>query len=539
MMSIQSIKKLSSGLSSLALPAVATLAVGVVGFGGVLLELVRRWNQQEEYSHGFLIPIVTAWLLWTRRDALRESIGPPSFAGLGVVVFAITMHMLGELSDIFILSQVGFVLALMGIVLAIGGYTLLRVAFIPITYLLFAIPMPYFIDAKLTLQLQLISSQLGVFFIQLFQIPVYLDGNIIDMGNYQLQVAEACSGLRYLYPLLSIGFLAAYLFHAPLWQRTMIFLSSIPIAVGMNGFRIGVIGFLVDRWGPAMAEGALHFFEGWVVFLACSALLAGEVGVLASVSGRRFFDVFHLPTVTAVPPDGIPTKSPRRGPVMACLSVLCLAGLGVFFISGRSEIIPERTRFAAFPMSIGEWQGRVMSFDSVTEQIIKTDDYIMANYIRSGDKPVNLYVAYYASQRKNESPHSPIVCLPGGGWLITQLGRQTFNSDGIERPYNRVVIQNGSVRELVYYWFDERGRAVADEYMAKWYLLADSIVKNRSDGALVRLTTEIKSESEESADRRLRSFMQVTLPRLNGFLPSTTASQSVGSALLRSTRRPS
>ena len=224
---------------------------------------------------------MSAWLLWTRRDALRASVGRPSLAGPALILLALAMHIVGVLGAIWILSQVGFVLTLIGIVLAVGGYSLLRVAFIPIVYLLFAIPLPYFIDAVLTLKLQLISSELGVFFIQLFQIPVYLDGNIIDMGTYKLQVVEACSGLRYLYPLLSLSFLAAYLFHGRLWQRILVFLSSIPIAIGMNGFRIGLVGFLVDRWGTAMAEGALHFFEGWVIFLACSALLAGEIFVLA------------------------------------------------------------------------------------------------------------------------------------------------------------------------------------------------------------------------------------------------------------------
>ena len=138
------------------------------------------------------------------------------------------MHIVGELSAIWILSQVAFVLTLMGIVLAIGGYSLLRVAFIPLAYLLFAIPLPYFIDAALTLKLQLISSELGVLVIRLFQIPVYLDGNVIDMGTYKLQVVEACSGLRYLYPLLSLSFLAAYLFHGRFWQRALIFLSGYP-----------------------------------------------------------------------------------------------------------------------------------------------------------------------------------------------------------------------------------------------------------------------------------------------------------------------
>jgi len=532
-MSTLSIRKPPSVLSPLPLLAIAAVLVCLAGFSSALLELVHRWNSQEEYSHGFLIPVVTAWLMWARRDALRASVGRPSFAGLALILLAVGMHIIGELSAIWILSQVGFVLALMGIVLAIGGYPLLRVAFIPLAYLFFAIPLPYFIDAVLTLKLQLISSELGVFFISLFQIPVYLDGNIIDMGIYKLQVVEACSGLRYLYPLLSLSFLAAYLFHARLWQRVVVFLSSIPIAIGMNGFRIGLVGFLVDRWGTQMAEGALHFFEGWVIFLACSVLLAGEMYVLARVSGRRFFEVFHLPNVTATSINNTPAKSPGQIPLVSCLSLLCVGGLTIFFISGRSEIIPDRTRFVAFPMNIADWQGRVGSLDLATEQFLKVDDYILADYSQAGGKPVNFYIAYYASQRKNESPHSPIVCLPGGGWIITLLERRNFDNGGVGYPFNRVIIQKGSGRDLVYYWFDERGRTVADEYWAKWYLLADSIVKNRTDGALIRLTTQIApDESEEDADRRLQTFMQAALPRLAEFLPPSEA-HPIKSAILR------
>ena len=154
--------------------------------------------------------------------------------------------------------------------------------------------------------------------------------------------------------------------------------------------------------------------------------------------------------------------------------MLCVGGLAVFSISGRSEIIPERTRFVAFPTRLADWQGRVSSLDLATEQFLKVDDYILADYSKPGGSPVNLYVAYYASQRKNESPHSPIVCLPGGGWLITSLERRNLGKSGDDYPYNRVIIQNGESRDLVYYWFDERGRPVADEYWAKWYLLADS-----------------------------------------------------------------
>jgi exosortase D (VPLPA-CTERM-specific) len=520
-----SITPAKSGANTIGLLGLIALVILVVSFSGALRELVHRWDRQEEYSHGYLIPLIAAWLLWTRRDALRSSIGQPSWAGLALILLATAMHITGELSAIYILSQVGFIVALFGLVLGFGGYSLLKVTFIPIAFLLFAIPLPYFVDALLTLRLQLISSELGVFFIRMFGIPVYLDGNIIDMGNYKLQVVEACSGLRYLYPLLSLSFLAAYLFHAPLWQRILVFLSSIPIAIGMNGFRIGIVGLLVDRWGTSMAEGVLHFFEGWVIFLACSMLLAAEMYLLALASRKKLFDVFYFPKIAVRRPNGFATRSLAASPLVACLLFLCVGGLAIFFISGRLEIIPERTRFVEFPAEIGPWKGHTSMLDLATEKFLGVDDYVLSDYGRSDGKMVNLYVAYYSSQRQGESPHSPITCIPGGGWAITNLQTINYGDTDDPMPVNRVIIEKGRVKELVYYWFDERGRKIANEYWAKFYLLTDAIAKNRTDGALVRLTTQVlPEESERDADQRLREFMQAAEPKLTGFLPAGSVS---------------
>src|ERR1700728_1264860 len=130
-MSVQSIGISQATALRAGLVAVVGTLIAVVGFSGPLFELVSRWSRQEEYSHGFLIPIVAVWLLWTRRDALRASIGRPSWTGPFLVLLAMVMHVIGELSAIFIFSQVGFVLALMGLVLGLGGYSLLKTAFIP------------------------------------------------------------------------------------------------------------------------------------------------------------------------------------------------------------------------------------------------------------------------------------------------------------------------------------------------------------------------------------------------------------------------
>ena len=301
---------------------VTAVLIALVGFGSGLSEVVVRWIRQDEYSHGFLIPLISAWLLWSRRDVLTASIGQPTWMGPALVALSIFMHIVGELSALFILSQVGFVVALVGIVLSAGGYSLLKVTLTPILFLLFAIPLPYFIESVLTWRLQLISSELGVAVIRLFQIPVYLEGNVIDLGYYKLQVVEACSGLRYLYPLLSLGFLAAYFFHAPFWQRAVVFLSAIPITILMNSLRIGLVGVLVNRWGTGAAEGLLHFFEGWTIFIASAGLLIGEMALLARLGSRKsFFEAFALPVVAA-PKSSFSSNQPRIS-LMVSVALLC------------------------------------------------------------------------------------------------------------------------------------------------------------------------------------------------------------------------
>jgi exosortase D (VPLPA-CTERM-specific) len=504
-----------------------TIIVSLIAFGDGLLELARRWIAEEEYSHGFLIPVVSAWLLWMRREALLANVGRPSLTGPVIILLAIVMATIGEFSSIFVLSQLGFILALVGIALAAGGYPLLKIAFVPIAFLIFAIPLPYFIQSSLTLQLQLISSQLGVDVIRLFQIPVYLEGNVIDLGYYKLQVVEACSGLRYLYPLLSLSFLTAYLFQAPVWQRVLVFLSGIPITIGMNGFRIGMVGVTVDRWGPQMADEALHLFEGWVIFIACAGFLIAEVYVLARLSGRTFFQVFHPPTLKSELPHQSLSGPAGQLALVSCLILVCAGALATHSISHRPEIIPERTRFADFPASIGAWRGHASLMDQTTQNYLGLDDYILSDYSKPKGKPVNFYVAYYSTQRNGYAPHSPLVCIPGDGWLITHIEQIRYNGLGTELPLNRVIIEKDGTKQIVYYWFDERGRKITNEYWAKWYLFADAITENRTDGSLIRLMTPVfPGETERDADERLQSFMRDVVPSLGGYLPSEQGTQA-------------
>jgi exosortase D (VPLPA-CTERM-specific) len=499
----------------------------VVAFHDGLKEMAGDWSR-EEYSHGYLIPVIAAFMVWRLRAQLVEERWHGTWAGVAVVAFAMALLVLGELSTLYIIIQYAFLLTLAGLVLALAGWSVLRLLTAPLVYLFFMIPLPNFFYNTLSQKLQLVSSAVGVAFMRLFDVSVFLEGNVIDLGVYQLQVVEACSGLRYLFPLMSFGFLCAYLFKAPLWQRALVFLSAIPLTVLMNSFRVGVIGILVNTYGTAQAEGFLHYFEGWVIFMSCVALLFAEMWLLTRITqpGSSFRDIFNVDSGRPVDPEARARwLPPPQSVTAAVIGVIVVTAVGLQFITHREEIVPERTRFSAFPDVLDEWRGQPQALPPAIVRGLDVDDYLLTNYVRRDERvPVNLYVAYYSSQRKGASIHSPRSCLPGHDWEIVSLTTRKIPevaSRGAPLAVNRVLISQGPARQLVYYWFEQRGRQLTSEYAVKWYLLWDAIELNRTDGALVRFTTPIPpGTSVDTAEERMQEFLRLAYPKLEPYIPT-------------------
>ena len=175
----------------------------LVGFSfhETILDMEHRWAGSEEYGYGYLIPVITLFLIWQRKNQLAEIEFSPSFSGLLLILFGGVLFFLGAVATTNTLSQYGLVVTFLGVALALLGWRAFRIVMVPLALLFFMVPLPPFIYNTLSTKLQLISSQLGVEVIRWFGISVYLEGNVIDLGTYKLQVVEACSGLRYLFPL--------------------------------------------------------------------------------------------------------------------------------------------------------------------------------------------------------------------------------------------------------------------------------------------------------------------------------------------------
>ena len=512
--------------SPIVLVAGAALGLSIYLFWDGLSRMWGWWFELPEYSHAVLIPPIAAFLIWQQKDRLERMTFSGSWWGVTLVLVGGILLLIGQLGTVYSLIEYAYFVTLFGLVLALSGGAAFRVMLPPLLILLLTIPLPQFLLANLSTKLQLLSSELGVAFIRLFGISVFLEGNVIDLGGYKLQVAEACNGLRYLFPLMTLAFLIAYFYRGALWKRVVLFLSSLPLTVLMNSFRVGTIGVMVEHWGIGMAEGFLHEFQGWVLFMVSAALIIGEVAVLnrigrESAGWRQLFGVeFPAPS----PRDALIRRRPVPAPLWGACAVLAVL-LGIMqFVPRAVEIFPARSSFAEFPMQLGGWTGHPESLEGIYLDALALDDYLLADYTGGSSPPVNLYIAYYDSQRKGEAVHSPRSCLPGGGWQLRDFGQRTLTNvrvNGQPIPVNRSVIELGDQRELVYYWFQQRGRAMTNEFAVKWYLFSDALTRHRTDGALIRLITPLPSGGDEqAADRRLGEIAARIAPTLSRYVPN-------------------
>jgi EpsI family protein len=196
-----------------------------------------------------------------------------------------------------------------------------------------------------------------------------------------------------------------------------------------------------------------------------------------------------------------------------------------FFLRSIShgEEIALRKSFADFPLQVDRWSGKELGFEAKVLQVLKVDDYMMRQYSNEHEPPLSLYVGYYKSMRQGATYHSPKNCLPGSGWYFVQTEKITLHTadhNGRTVDINKFIIQKGLDKQLILYWYQDRGRIVTSEYWAKIYMIFDAMTKHRTDGAFVRITVPFVQEEEERALEQGKSFAEKVFPLLQEYLPS-------------------
>ena len=507
-------------------------------YATVFVKLGRDWWTDENYSHGLLVPFVIGYIIWLEFEELKNvALKPWLWFGLGLILFALLFLLGGTLGAELFTQRISLVLMLAGLVVYFFGAGVLKMLAVPFALLILAIPIPQIIFNKIAFPLQLWASQLAIWGIRLFEVASVRNGNVIEIlpqGSTQtiaLEVVEACSGIRSLMTLVTLALILAYftrkkkpkseiasfgfLRNFDFWRAVILMLTAIPIAVLTNAARVTATGVLTFYYGKKALESFSHDLSGWLVYLVALALLLAVNLVLKKFKVQSENPKVLSENLTCV------RSFVTQTSVSLLLIVLIISGGFINWFEQRGEAFVERRPLSEIPVKLGDWRqkGDEIRFDEQTESVLRTTDYTMREYTLKNDRLANLYIGYYASQRAGATYHSPQNCLPGAGWVMKQPELVEIKTPkGKIFAANKFIVENGAYKEILIYWYEGRGRSTASEYTDKINTVWDSILRRRSDGAMVRVMTSIVGSESEATEAAI-DLAEQTAGKLSEFIP--------------------
>jgi exosortase D (VPLPA-CTERM-specific) len=493
-------------------------------YGSILKSLFLEWvgpHHNQNFEHGILVPIFALFVLWQGRKQLAAIAPAPSWTGLPPIVLSMILLLVGVLGADIFLPRVSMLIMLAGLIILFQGWTFFRAVLFPWAFLILMIPIPALLINRVTFPLQLVAAKWAAALLELVGVPVLLEGNLLTLASKQLDVAEACSGIRSLLSLVTLAIIYGYLLETRKWVRVVLVCAAVPIAVAANSFRVFGTGLLVQHGYEKEAEGFYHTVSGLVIFAVALVMLFALHRVISLIwkSGLgASHSVAHLEERQT-----LEMRAKGEALLFGIGAVTMLATAIFLQAHAHAEIIPQHQPLSSLPSQVDGWQG---TDDSLSEEELKVlgyPEYLLRIYRIASQEPlwVNLYVLYFPSQRAGDTIHSPDHCLPGAGWVptsreVVRLARP----DGSSIPVNRYVVSKLLERQLVLYWFQAHGRVVSSEWWSKYYLISDSIHRNRSDGGMVRLMTPmLEGESADAAQARLMKLGSPLLPLLDRYIP--------------------
>lgn len=255
-------------------------------YKSIVFAMVKDWWTDPDLSHGFVVPLIAAFVVWQRQPTLVRLPQKPSWWGLAVMAGAMGVLLLGIFGAELFLSRSSLIFLLAGLVILLLGWGYFRALIFPWAFLFLMVPLPTILMNEITLPMQFMASDLAAALLRLVGVPVLLEGNIIQLPTMSLEVAEACSGIRSLVSLITLAIVYSYLLEQNKVIRVLLVASALPIAIAANGLRIMGTGLAGIYWSPDKAEGFFHEFSGWVIFVLSLLMLLAMHSLIRLVARR-------------------------------------------------------------------------------------------------------------------------------------------------------------------------------------------------------------------------------------------------------------
>ncbi len=471
-------------------------------------ELYTNWTLTDSYyTHGFLIPFVSAYFIWKDRAYLSKLPIAPSASGVVWIAFAALLLLLGDFLGFRVFAHLSLIPMLAGMIAVLLGAQWVRRMWFPLVFLIFMIPIPPSLTQNIALKLKLLAAQSAVALANAVTLPMVQEGSWIHFGDDRLLVGDVCGGLRSLIALLALGAVFAYISKVRTWAKVFIMAMAGPIAVAANIVRIFFLCVVAYFWGSEVAGGKVHDYSGILIFAVAILLFTALDAPL-----RRFAAEKEDSAEPGSPAPARPGKS-RRGPIAFALAILITATaghLGILRAQTQGQVDASAKPILDIPATIVDYKqmGSDSEVDERTREILETSTILIRNYQSPvTHRPIQLSIVHAGTTRR--SLHFPEVCLVGDGWEIV---KQDDVPVGILFTARRLVLMKGNQYEAVLYWFKTGDYVTGNFFANALYWAKNQITFGSPSSAMIKLSTPIVSDGDAAAFAALDDFAMKFTP---------------------------
>ncbi|MHB8481175.1 MAG: exosortase W [Nitrospiria bacterium] len=485
-------------------------------YAPVLVDMAHLWWTRYDYSHGFLIPLISLYLVWIQKSKLKNlRIQPGIWAGFLIMISAGFLLIAGRVGGILTLSAISLVVMIAGLILLLFGRSWLKQLGFPVSYLLLMTPVLDPIVGRLQWPFQLMTAKMSVRLLQTLGFPVLLDQQYMILPHMTLEVATVCSGINMLVAIVTIGLPLSYLFLKNGWTRAALLVSAVLIGIAANWARVFLIGAGVF-WGFKLLHGPLHILQGMFVAWVGYAFLFGGVWALSKLERKLSPTGIQVSAPESVP-GKLQNRLTRRFDRSFWVAVSLLLVLAVYLGWRHPAPVALKEDFKSFPASIGGWvevEKSNLNRGETLYPVPEGDQELIRTYRDAKGSEVQIYVAYFESQER-------------GRWISNYRTRENKGMETSTRMplgSEMATVTSGYLKKenewyQILSWYDINGHLLENWESARWATMMNSVRKGRSNGAFVLISGKVSGPDDPGLQDTLAGFAREAAPVLRRYLP--------------------